>query len=740
LAVEPIPEFNPTTAVIASLAAVALRRGIDVAPESLVRSYVLSSDELTTTKLIAMARDIGLDAKKLQPAWRDLPRLRTVLPAILRLKDGSALVLEDVVIQGTAGQVVVLRDPASGPDAEAVLDEIHLNDIWNGEVILLKRRYDLRDETQPFGLKWLFGQVLREKRLFRDIAIASLFTTIFTLAPPFMVMAVIDKVLVNHSESTLIVIAAAIGFLILFEMALGFLRRVFIEVTATRIDGRLNLYLMQKLLKLPMDYFERTPTGVTLSKLGKIWQIRHFLTGQLFGTIMDMVTLVGLLPVMLILSWQLSLMVFGLTGCIFFVVYAYLKPLGRLFGRVTQAENAKGSFLVETIYGMRTVKSMALEGRRRHEWDIRVAEAMRARHAWGTLANYPQTLVIPFERLIYSGSILLGAWMILNSPTSVSAGGIIAFSMIAGRAAQPLLQLAHLLETNGEVQEAVSEVASVMNVPPENARAGSGLRLPIHGEISFQSVQFRYTPSSPLALDRADFKIGRGTIFGIMGRSGSGKTTITRLLQGLNPNYDGVIKIDGMDLREIDLYHLRTSIGVVPQENFLFSGTVRENIGMAKPDATFREIVRAAQLAGAEEFIERMPRGYETYLEEGATNLSGGQRQRLAIARALVVDPPVLILDEATSALDAESEAIINANLMRIAAGRTIICVSHRLSMLVPADAILVMEKGRVYDLAPHEELLRRCDIYKQMWYTQNRFTEAPSPHAQLSVAHTPEV
>ncbi len=740
MAVEPIPEFNPTTAVIASLASVALRRGIDISPESLVRSYVLGRDELTTAKLIAVARDIGLDAKKLRPAWRDLPRLRTVLPALLRLKDGSALVLEDVVIQSTTGQVVVLRDPASGPDAEAVLDEIHLNDIWNGEIILLKRRYDLRDETQPFGLKWLLGQVLREKRLFRDIGIASLFITIFTLAPPFMVMTVIDKVLVNHSESTLIVIAAAIGFLIIFEMALSFLRRVFIEVTATRIDGRLNLYLMQKLLKLPMDYFERTPTGITLGKLGKIWQIRHFLTGQLFGTVLDMVTLFILVPVLLILSWQLSLFVFALTGCIFVIVYVYLKPLGRLFGRVTNAENAKGSFLVETIYGMRTVKSMALEGRRRHEWDIRVAESLRARHAWGMLANYPQTLVVPFERLIYSGSILLGAWMILRSPDSVSAGGIVAFSMIAGRAAQPLLQLAHLLESNGEVQEAVSEVASVMNVPPENARAGSGLRLPIHGEISFQSVQFRYTPSSPLALDRADFRIGRGTIFGIMGRSGSGKTTITRLLQGLNPNYDGVIKIDGMDLREIDLYHLRTSIGVVPQENFLFSGTVRENIGMAKPDATFREIVRAAQLAGAEEFIERMPRGYETYLEEGATNLSGGQRQRLAIARALVVDPPVLILDEATSALDAESEAIINANLMRIAVGRTIICVSHRLSMLVPADAILVMEKGRVYDLAPHDELLRRCDIYKQMWYTQNRFTEAPSPHAQLSVAHTPEV
>jgi ATP-binding cassette subfamily B protein len=219
-----------------------------------------------------------------------------------------------------------------------------------------------------------------------------------------------------------------------------------------------------------------------------------------------------------------------------------------------------------------------------------------------------------------------------------------------------------------------------------------------------------------------------------MGRSGSGKTTITRLLQGLNTHYEGIVKVDGMDLREIDLQHLRTKIGVVAQENFLFSGSIRENIGIAKPGASFAEIVRVAQLAGAEEFIERLPRGYDTVLAEGATNLSGGQRQRLAIARALILDPPILILDEATSALDAESEAIINANLMRIAHGRTIICVSHRLAMLVNADKILVMEKGEVNDIGSHEELVHRNEIYKHMWFTQNRPPEG-APGARISIA-----
>jgi len=280
---------------------------------------------------------------------------------------------------------------------------------------------------------------------------------------------------------------------------------------------------------------------------------------------------------------------------------------------------------------------------------------------------------------------------------------------------------------------ALGEVASVINVPPEEGRTGTGLRLPMAGHVMFKDVRFRYLPGTPYVLDGVSFEIAAGTIFGIMGRSGSGKTTVTRLLQGLNREYEGLIKVDSMDLREMDLDHLRGNIGVVPQENFLFSGTVRENISVARPNASFDKIVRAAQLAGAEEFIERLPLGYETPVEEGAVNFSGGQRQRLAIARALLVDPPILILDEATSALDAESEAIVNANLMRIAKDRTVIIISHRLSSLAAADAILVLERGKFYDLGRHEDLLERCDIYKSLWNQQNRHLNPGALHAGLA-------
>jgi ATP-binding cassette subfamily B protein len=305
----------------------------------------------------------------------------------------------------------------------------------------------------------------------------------------------------------------------------------------------------------------------------------------------------------------------------------------------------------------------------------------------------------------------------------MNPGALVAFAMLSMRVAAPLMKIATLQLELAEVRGAIGEAASVMNVAAEESRA-NGLRLPIKGEVTFRGVRFRYSPGATYALDDVSFTVPAGTMLGVMGRSGSGKTTVTRLLQRLNTSYEGMIKIDGMDLREIDLSHLRTHIGVVPQENFLFSGTIRDNIGMAKPDAAFAEIVRAGQLAGAEEFIERLPRGYDTMLEEGATNLSGGQRQRLAIARALLIDPPVLILDEATSALDAESEAIVNANLKRMAQGRTVLSISHRLSMLVECDAILVLERGRVYDLGTHDELLHRCDIYRHLWHQQNRHLE----------------
>ena len=716
----------PVSTSLQALAAVASRLGLDVSVDQLRRRFALQPGEPDTQTLIALARELGLDARALVMTFQELPRVARALPAILRAKDGGALILEEARSDPTKGTVAVIRDPSSTEDVVLAIDELHLAEVWEGQVVLIKRRHSVTDEEQPFGIPWLIAQVLKQRRLFKDIIVAAFISTVFAIAPAFVFKIILDRVLVENSYPTLNVLVGGVLFLILFEAVLTYLRRILTQVITTRIDGRLSLYVMEKVLKLPMEYFERTPTGRIITNLNQIWLIRNFLTGQLFGAFLDVVPLIGLVPVMLIIEWHLALMAFALASIIFMIVMVFLKPMHRLYSQVILAEQAKGSHMSETLYGMRTVKSLALEGRRRQEWDRRVAVATSARHAFGLMANYPDTIALPFQRLIYSGCLAVGAYMILYNQglvppvTSITAGSLVAFAILSMRLAAPMVKLAELQRDLAEVRGAAAQVGQVVNAQPEDPRA-NGLRLPIKGEVSFKDVRFRYSPGAPYALESVSFTVAAGQMLGIMGRSGSGKTTVTRLLQCLNSNYEGMIKIDGMDLREIDLMHLRTHIGVVPQENFLFSGTVRENISMAKPDASFAEVVRAAQLSGAEEFIELLPRGYDTDIQEGGSNLSGGQRQRLALARALLIDPPVLILDEATSALDAESEAIVNANLKRMAKGRTVLSISHRLSMLVESDAILVLEQGKVYDIGTHEELLRRCDIYKHMWHQQNR-------------------
>ncbi|HXU57345.1 MAG TPA: peptidase domain-containing ABC transporter, partial [Verrucomicrobiae bacterium] len=402
----------------------------------------------------------------------------------------------------------------------------------------------------------------------------------------------------------------------------------------------------------------------------------------------------------------------------------YLRPLRTLFARVSAAETWKYATLGETITGIKTVKALALEPQRRAQWDERIAEAGKWRLAFARLANWPQTLVNPIERMMVMGTMLIGAYLALNDPTGYMVGGLFAFMMLSQRVAQPLVGLARLVEDYEEVGAAIGEAGSVLNHPMETDAPSGGLRPRLDGAITFDNVTFTYGGTKSPALNGVSFSVPAGTMLGIVGRSGSGKSTITRLLQGINRDYSGFLKLDGSDLREINLRHLRQSFGVVLQENFLFRGSIRDNIIAGRPGLTLADAVHASRLAGAEEFIERLPNGYETYIEEGSPNLSGGQRQRIAIARALIHDPRVVILDEATSALDPESEAVVNANLLRIARGRTMVIVSHRLSSLVDCDQILVMEQGKVVDIGPHEVLVERCLTYRQLWNQQNRHTE----------------
>ena len=417
------------------------------------------------------------------------------------------------------------------------------------------------------------------------------------------------------------------------------------------------------------------------------------------------------------------------------IIFTFLAPLKSLYAKINLAESRKYATMSETLIGIRTVKSLALEPQRRAEWDERIADAGKRHLAFDRLANWPHSLVNPIERFMSMGTMVIGAYLAMNDPTGYMVGGLFAFMMLGGRVAQPLAGLARLVEDYEEVRAAIGQAASVLNRPAEIDAPSGGLRPQFAGAIEFRDLSFTYPGSKVQVLDRVSFSIPAGTMLGVVGRSGSGKSTIARLLQGINREYMGSVKIDGIDLREINLRHLRQNFGVVLQDNFLFRGSIRDNIIAGRPGLLMTDVVNAARLAGAEEFIERMPAGYNTYIEEGSPNISGGQRQRLAIARALINNPRILILDEATSALDPESEAVVNANLLRIGRGRTMVIVSHRLSSLSDCDQILVMEQGKVVDIAPHEVLLKRCAVYKQLWLQQNRHLEPDAPRpASVSV------
>jgi ATP-binding cassette subfamily B protein len=704
---------------------VARHHGVELDPNEL---RVAASEAVpAAASLSSWAQSAGLWSRAVRTSWRHLLKMENAGPVVLLFTDGSAGLMTGA---NPEQNVVHLKDPNAALDAEPVaVDELRLGQVWAGEAILMRANRGVVATDAPFNLRWLADLVLQEHRSLRDVGIASLTISLLTIFPPLLVMTMVNKVLQFHSISTLTLLAAVMAVVIVYEALLGHARRLIIAVLGARLDARLNLHVFNRLLRLPLDYFERHPAGETMFRIAQVYKVREFLTGRLVSTFLDLVTLGVLMPFLIYLSPVLASIVLGCAVVILLIILAYLKPMREMFSRVTTAETWKSATLGETIVGIKTVKALALEPQRRAIWDERIAEAGKWRLAFAQLSNWPQTLVTPIERIMVLGTTMFGAYLAMNDPSGYMVGSLFAFMMLAGRAAQPLVGLARLIEEYEEIGAAIGEAASVLNRPAESNARASGLRPKFAGEITFQDVTFTYLNTTVPALDRVSFSVAAGTTLGLVGRSGSGKSTITRLLQGINRDYKGYVKIDGADLRDVDLRHLRQSLGVVLQENFLFRGSIRDNIIAGRPGLTLSDAVYAARLAGAEEFIERMPNGFETYIEEGSPNLSGGQRQRLAIARALITDPRILILDEATSALDPESEAVVTANLDRIGNGRTMVIVSHRLASLVDCDQILVLDQGRIADCGKHDQLVERCAIYRQLWTQQNRHT-APRPSA----------
>jgi ATP-binding cassette subfamily B protein len=700
------------------LALVARHHGVDLSPERLQHDYAVTEEPVAVRQLLRMAKDAGLRAKHVDLTWRSLFELGNAYPVLAELENGNWIVIAGASTDDDGERIRVLDPLAERPDF-IILNEEQFSRSWRGSVILMKRTFKMKDDDQPFGFRWFIPEVIRQRSFFRDVALAAFVLYGLGLTTPMFFQLVIDKVLVHQSYATLTVLTIGIAVALIFDATFSFLRRYLLLYATNRIDIRIATRTFGHLLNLPISLFEQASAGVIVKHMQQTSRIREFLTGRLFLTLLDGLSLLVFVPILLLYSVKLTLVVLGFAALVGLVVMTLVGPFQRRLQALYQAEGDKQALLVETVHGMRTVKSLALEPRQRKVWDDCSAQAISVRFRVEKISTVAQSLTGLLEKLMSVAIIGLGALDVFSGAMTV--GALVAFNMLAGRVSGPLVQIVTMVHEYQEVALSVRMLGEIMNQRPEQFGRGRGIRPQLRGRIEFDKVSFRYGPDGPPALDDVSFSVPAGSVFGVVGKSGSGKTTITRLIQGLYQSQQGLVRIDGYDSREIDLVHLRSSIGVVLQDNFLFRGTVRENIAAAKPDASIEEIVEAARIAGAEEFVERLPRGFETMLEENASNLSGGQKQRLAIARALITDPKLLIFDEATSALDPDSEAIIRQNLSQIAAGRTVIIVSHRLSTLVDSDAILVVERGKIADIGRHDQLVSRCMTYRHLWSQQMR-------------------
>jgi ATP-binding cassette subfamily B protein len=708
----------PSHAALHCLVWIARRSGIDLSLERLAHDHVIDMGELPTARLLRIIRSCGLKAKAARLKMPELLALGSAFPVMARIKDGSAVIVVGVR-QGVHGDEIGIIDPLANSAEVIALSPEAFGTQWTGEVVLIRVVRRITDPQQAFGLAWFVPELLRQRWLFGGVGLAAVMLLLLGLAIPLFFQLVIDKVLPHEGYSTLYVLAVGVGAAILFEAVFGFMRRYLLLYATNRIDMRTAVRTFGRLMLLPVAFFEHIPTGVLLRHMQQVQQIREFLSGKLFLTLLDSVALIVFLPVLFMYSAILTGLVLGFSVLIAACIGILLPALRRRLRMLYEAESARQAFLTETIHGISTIKALAVEPRQRHDWEERSANSIEMQFGVAKVSLTGQALTGLLEKLLMVSIIIVGANLVFHREMSI--GALVAFQMLSGRVSNPLVQLVGLVHQYQETAISVRMLSEVMNQPPERSSLQRGLLPRVNGAIELSRVTFGYGQGGPVVSD-VSFKVPAGSIYGIVGASGSGKTTVTRLMQGLYVPQGGTVRVDGVDVREIDLVHLRQNIGVVLQDNFMFRGTVRENIAMGKPDATIEEIVEAARLGGALEFIERMPAGFDTLLEENAANLSGGQKQRLAIARALVRQPPILIFDEATSALDPESEAIVQENLRSIAKGRTLIMVSHRLASLVEADCIIVFEGGAVAGKGPHAEILAQCAPYRQLWEKQTQF------------------
>jgi len=696
---------RPADSGLACLLMMARLHGVAADGEQLAHEFVDSGRSFGTADILQAAAQLQLKAK----AVRTVPErlATTALPAVARAAPAAdtagAASPHYFIIAKVDGDRVLIHDPAVGRPELLSHDELRAR--WSGELILFASRVSAGREWGKFDFTWFIPSVVRHRRLLGQVLLVSLALQLFALVTPLFFQVVMDKVLVHRGFTTLDVIAIGLGTVMVFEVALTALRSYVFAHTTSRIDVELGARLFRHLLALPLAYFQARRVGDSVARVRELENIRSFLTGNAITVVLDLLFSVVFIAVMLCYSGWLTLIVLASLPCYLLLSLA-LTPLlrARLAEKFNRgAENQ--AFLVETVNGIDTVKSMAVEPQWTRRWDQQLAAYVSASFRTTTIASLAQGGVSMVSKAVTLATLYFGARLVIDG--SMSVGQLVVFNMLAGQVAQPVMRLAQLWTDFQQTGVSMQRLGDILDTHTESGGARGSLPR-VAGRITFDDVQFRYRPDRAPVIESLSIDIAAGEVIGIVGRSGSGKSTLAKLLQRLYVAERGRVLIDGIDLSTIESSSLRRQIGVVLQDNMLFNRSIRENIALADAGAPLDAVIQAATLAGAHEFITALPEGYDTLVGEHGSTLSGGQRQRLAIARALMGNPRILVFDEATSALDVESERIVHDNMKAICRGRTVIIIAHRLSAVRDAHRIVVMDEGRIVEAGPHAELLQR--------------------------------
>ncbi|WP_081935922.1 type I secretion system permease/ATPase [Burkholderia sp. 9120] len=693
---------------LACLVVIARFHGI-AADASQLRHAAGSGDQpFDSDALILSARSLGLKAR-LAPLKAD--RIDHMpLPALALDANGDHF----IIARCDGKTALILEADATAP---TVVPLDTLAERTTGQVVLFASRASLAGELARFDFSWFIPAIVKYRRLLLEVLGISLILQIFGLVSPLMFQIVMDKVLVNRTYNTLAVVGIALFVSSTFEVLLTGLRNFIFSHTTNRIDVELGARLFRHLIALPLPYFAARRVGDTVARVRELENIRNFLTGQALTAVIDLVFSFVFIGVMCIYSVWLTLIVAASLPVYALVSGTFVPTLRRRLNEKFARGADNQSFLVETVSGVETVKAMAVEPQFVKKWEIQLAAYVSAGFRVTQLGNIGQQLIQYVGKLVTLATLLLGAKLVIDGRLTV--GELIAFNMMSQRVASPVLRLAQLWQDFQQIGISMSRLGDILNSRTEAPPSRQALPA-LKGDIRFENIRFRYRPDGPPIIDDVSLEIGAGQVIGVVGRSGSGKSTLAKLLQRLYLPEQGTVRIDGIDLALTDPAWLRRQVGMVLQENLLFNRTIRENIALTDPGAPLDAVIHAAKLAGAHEFICELPQAYDTAVEEHGGNLSGGQRQRLAIARALLTNPRILIFDEATSALDFETERVIQNNMRAICANRTVIIIAHRLTAVRHADQIIAMDRGRIVERGTHDALVAKGGYYAHLVFLQN--------------------